>query len=191
LERTVKCDVVKYGNDALRVKALPVEIVDENIRALASDMLETMYANSGVGLAAEQVGRTEAVFVIDVSPPSGSNHEDDYEDEEPENPDVPMPMVLINPEVLSFDGGQETAQEGCLSFPEIFTNITRPSEVTVAYTDLESSRNTITASGLLSRAIQHEMDHLNGVLLVDRMSHVQKISLSGKLRRLKKATQSA
>ena len=113
----MKRDVVKYGNDALRVKALPVEIVDEDIRTLASDMLETMYANSGVGLAAEQVGRTEAIFVIDVSPPPGSNHEDDYEDEEPENPGVPMPMVLINPEVLSSDAGQETVQEGCLSFP--------------------------------------------------------------------------
>lgn len=180
----MKRDVVKYGNDALRVKATPVAAVDESIRMLASDMLETMYANSGVGLAAEQVGRTEAIFVIDVSPVH------DSEDEEPENPDIPMPMVVINPEILSSEG-KETAQEGCLSFPEIFTNVTRPAEVTLAYTDLEDNRKTITAMGLLSRAIQHEMDHLNGILLVDRMSHVQKISLSGKLRRLKKSTESA
>lgn len=179
----MKLDVVKYGNDMLRAKASPVEKVDDEVRALASEMLETMYGSGGVGLAAEQVGRTEAMFVIDTSPPPG------VEVEEPENTGVPMPLVLINPEIVASEGA-ETAQEGCLSFPEIFVNVTRSSQVTVEYTDLENKRKTTTASGLLSRAIQHEMDHLNGVLLVDHMSHVQKISLAGKLRRLKKSTQS-
>ena len=136
-------------------------------------------------MAAEQVGRTESLCVIDV--PRDVEKEECRE----ENAAVPMPLVLINPEIVAAEGKQRN-EEGCLSFPEIGAPITRADKVTVAYTDLAGVRRTATARGLLSRAIQHETDHLNGVLLVDKMSPMQKMSVSGQLRRLqKKAAQGA
>jgi len=169
-----------YGNPALRRKSDPVTEVDDEIRQLARDLLETMYRSRGVGLAAQQIGRTEAVLVIDTA--QGS----DNDPEQPrENPDVPMPLVMINPEITA-KTGEETGDEGCLSFPEIYVKIKRAAEVTASYTDLDNRTQTVCASGLLARAIQHEIDHLNGVLLVDRMSVVQRAALAGKLKRLKK-----
>jgi len=176
----VKCDIVKYGDDALRQKSIPVEKVDDSIRRLAEEMLETMHASEGIGLAAEQVGRTESIFVIDI--PRDRAEAENVPDE---NAGIEMPMVLINPEILSSEGTQVGA-EGCLSFPGIFVDIKRAERVSVRYTDLESRDVTAEATGLLARAIQHEMDHLNGVLLVDRMSPVQKVALAGKLKRLKR-----
>ncbi len=172
--------VVTYGNEILRRKAVPVAEVTEEIRRLVGDMLESMYAAKGVGLAAEQVGRTECVCVIDVP------RDAEKEACRAENAVVPMPLVLINPEITAAEGKQRN-EEGCLSFPEIGAPITRADKVTVAYTDLDGVRRTLTARGLLSRAIQHETDHLNGVLLVDRMSAMQKMSVAGQLRRLQKA----
>jgi peptide deformylase len=171
---------VTYGNEILRRKAVPVAEVTEEIRRLVGDMLESMYAAKGVGLAAEQVGRTECVCVIDVP------RDAEKEACRAENAVVPMPLVLINPEITAAEGKQRN-EEGCLSFPEIGAPITRADKVTVAYTDLDGVRRTLTARGLLSRAIQHETDHLNGVLLVDRMSAMQKMSVAGQLRRLQKA----
>ena len=170
-----------YGNAALRRKADPVPEVNEDVRQLARDLLETMYANSGVGLAAQQIGRNEAVLVIDTSP--ANNAEAPLEARE--NVDVPMPLVMINPEIL-MKAGEQCGDEGCLSFPEIYVKIKRAAEVTARYTDLENREQTVKATGLLSRAIQHEIDHLNAVLLVDRMSVVQRAARAGKLKRLKK-----
>ena len=98
---------------------------------------------------------------------------------------VPMPMVLINPKIVE-TAGTVTLQEGCLSFPDIFVSVARALEVTAAFQDLDGEKRTVRARGLLARAIQHELDHLAGVLLVDRMSVIKKISLSGKLKKLKK-----
>lgn len=172
--------VVTYGNGILREKALPVAEITDEIRSLARDMLESMYAARGVGLAAEQVGRRESLCVIDVPP--------DAEKEEcrEENAAVEMPLTMINPEILSSEGLQRD-EEGCLSFPEISAKITRADKVTVAYTGLDGKRRQISARGLLARAIQHELDHLNGVLLVDKMSPMQKMAVSGKLKRLQKS----
>jgi peptide deformylase len=172
--------VVKYGDEVLRQKAVPVAGITDDVRQLVSNMLESMYASKGVGLAAEQVGRTESVCVIDV--PSDAEKEACRA----ENAAVAMPLVLINPEILASEGKQRN-EEGCLSFPEIGAPITRADKVTVTYLDLQGVRQTVTARGLLSRAIQHETDHLNGVLLVDRMSTMQKMSVSGQLKRLQKA----
>jgi peptide deformylase len=172
--------VVTYGNDVLREKAVPVAEVTDDVRKLASDMLESMYAAKGVGLAAEQVGRVERVCVIDVPR--------DMEKEacRVENATITMPLVMINPEIIATEGKQRN-EEGCLSFPDIGAPISRADKVTVSYTDLDGKRQTITARGLLSRAIQHETDHLEGVLLVDRMSAMQKMSVSGQLKRLQRA----
>ena len=173
-------DVVTFGTEALRKKGIPVAEVTDEIKQLVKNMLETMYATNGVGLAAEQVGRTERLCVIDVPKDS----------EKPEcaefNAKVEMPLVLINPEITAKSGSQRNG-EGCLSFPDIFVQITRANEVTVAYTGLDGKRHEATARGLLARAIQHEYDHLDGILLVDRMSAVQRMAVSGKLRRMKAA----
>jgi peptide deformylase len=160
-----------FGSTALRRKAKPVESPTAEIRALASDMLACMYAEQGVGLAAEQVGKAVAMCVIDVP--------------EDEACGVAMPLVLINPEVNQSEG-EQIGQEGCLSFPGIYINVARAERVVVNYMDLEGEQRSVEATGLLSRALQHEIDHLNGILLVDHMSAVQKVANSGRLKRLKK-----
>ncbi|MBT8042164.1 MAG: peptide deformylase [Pontiella sp.] len=175
--------ICTYGNPILRKKADEVQDVTEEIRALAKEMLETMYKERGVGLAAEQVGRTERMFVVDIPPDS-----DVGDDGVRENPEIEMPLVLINPEVTGHTEDVQVGPEGCLSFPEIFANVERWYEIDAEYTNLDGQRTKLHAKGLLARAIQHELDHLNGILLVDRMSHVKKVALGGKLKRLVKQT---
>ena len=176
--------VVTFGQEILRQKAVLVAEITDEIRQLAHDMLESMYASKGVGLAAEQVGRTERLCVIDV--PRDAEKEACRD----ENAAIPMPLVLINPEITAKEGKQRN-EEGCLSFPEISAPISRADKVTVTYTDLTGKRQTVSARGLLSRAIQHETDHLEGVLLVDKMSPLQKMSVAGLLKRLQKKNQQA
>lgn len=171
-------DIVTYGEDSLRTKGVPVTEITEDIRALVRDMLESMQAARGVGLAASQIGRKEAICVIDV--PADAERPGCVEF----NTLIEMPMILINPEITATSGKQRD-EEGCLSFPEIAVHLTRALEVSVAYTDLGGIRQTLTARGLLARAIQHECDHLDGVLLVDRMSTLQRAAIAGKLRRLR------
>jgi len=170
--------ILTFGVEALREKSTRVAEVSDAVRKVAMDMLETMYAAKGLGLAAEQVGRTECLCVIDVPV--------DLEKEEcrADNAPIAMPLVLINPEILASEGKQRN-EEGCLSFPEIGAPITRANQVTVTFLDIKGHRQTVTAKGLLARAIQHEIDHLNGILLVDKMSPMQKLSVSGQLRRLR------
>ncbi len=171
--------IVTYGNEALRTKSTPVADIDDDIRKLAEDMLETMYASHGVGLASEQVGRSESICVIDIPP--------DAEKEacREANAAVEMPLVLINPQIIAAEGEQRD-EEGCLSFPQISVQVTRANQVTASFSTLNGERKTITVCGLLARAIQHELDHLNSVLLVDRMNPVQKMAVSGKLKRLQR-----
>lgn len=171
--------IVTYGNEALRVKATPIIDINDEIRDLAASMLETMYASNGVGLAAEQVGRTESICVIDI--PADLEKPGCRE----QNATITMPLILINPQIIATEGEQRD-EEGCLSFPQIGVQVTRAFQVTALYTDLQGMRQTITAYGLLARAVQHELDHLNGVLLIDQMNAVQKIAVAGKLRRLQK-----
>ncbi len=171
--------IVTFGNEALRRQATPVSGVDAAVRQLVRDMLESMYAAKGLGLAAEQIGRTECVCVIDVP------LEVEKEECREANAAIPMPLALINPEIVAREGKQRN-EEGCLSFPEISAPITRANRVTVTYLDLDGERRTATACGLLARAIQHEVDHLNGVLLVDAMSPMQRLAVSGQLKRLQK-----
>ena len=170
--------IVTFGVEVLRQKAVTVAEVNADVRKLAMDMLETMYAARGLGLAAEQVGRTEALCVIDV--PAEAEKEECRAD----NATIAMPLVMINPEILASEGKQRN-DEGCLSFPDIGAPITRANQVTVTFLDGGGHRQTVTAKGLLARAIQHEVDHLNGILLVDKMSPMQKLSVSGQLRRLR------
>jgi peptide deformylase len=142
------------GSRELRQPARRISKVDESVRDLARDMLRSMYSSSGIGLAAPQVGIHKQLLVIDL---------------DPDNPATP-PMVLINPEIRSFGSAIETYEEGCLSIPGVYLNVVRPSVVDVSFRDELGRPQRIKADGLLSRCIQHELDHLNGVLFVDRVT---------------------
>jgi peptide deformylase len=153
------------------------------IRQLAESMLDTMYAAKGLGLAAEQIGREESICVIDVPPSYDTLGTEGTR----ANPDVKMPLVMINPRIVKSEGSQ-SGQEGCLSFPEIYATIRRAMDVDVEFMDLQGNRQTVHARALVARAVQHELDHLDGVLLADRMSAVQRLAVSGKLKRLRQET---
>ena len=142
-------------------------------------MLETMHAAKGVGLAAEQIGRTESVCVIDI--PSGC--EDDKAVEAFNAAQVKMPLVMFNPEVVA-TAGEQFGKEGCLSFPSVGGTVTRPAEVTFQYVDFEGRPQIATAKGFLARAVMHETDHLAGVLYVDRMNDSEKAAVAGRLKKL-------
>ena len=178
--------ICTYGNPILRKKAKEVTEVTDEIRELSREMFVAMHKEHGLGLAAEQIGRTERIFVIHIPPDSDLD-----DDGKRENPDVEMPLVFINPVITAHSDDVQMGPEGCLSFPDIFANVERWYEVDAEYTDLDGERQKVHAVGLLARAIQHELDHLDGILLVDRMSHVKKVALSGKLKRMVKQTKQA
>ena len=171
--------VYKYGEKVLREKARPVAVVDDTLRKLADDMIETMHAARGVGLAAEQVGHLEKMCVIDI--PEGCEDRED----ELFNAPIVMPLKLFNPEIVAQEGSQ-CDKEGCLSFPKIGGTVTRAAQVTCQYLDEENRPQMITARGFLARALQHEIDHLNGVLYVDHLSAVERLSFASKLKKLAK-----
>lgn len=178
-------EIVTFGDPVLRAKSTPVDAVTADLKRVADGMLETMYSSEGLGLAAQQVGRTSAMCVIDIPP------ELDLADDGQTrlNPDIPMPLVLFNPRILTRSQDLARRDEGCLSFPGIHTAVQRAAEVDVEFVDWKGELRTLHCRGLLARAIQHELDHLDGVLLVDRMSAVKKISLAGQLKRLKLRTE--
>ncbi len=182
----MKLPIVKYGNPILRAPGKRVERVDERIRTLAADMLETMHAANGIGLAAQQVGAALQLTVLDVSqvedrPSLLKLNGTDID------PASVMPMVLLNPK-LELHEETTPGNEGCLSFPDINAEIDRAISVRVEAETLDSETIQIEAAGLLARALQHEIDHLNGILFIDRMSSVAKASLGSRLKRLQKET---
>ncbi|PYL28192.1 MAG: peptide deformylase [Verrucomicrobia bacterium] len=183
----MRLSILQYGDPILRAKGKHIEKIDNRIRELAQNMIETMHAANGVGLAAPQVGESLQLTVLDVSQVEDrpSTMELNGENTDPQSA---MPLVLINPEI---DLGSETEMgtEGCLSFPEITGEIERAKSVTVRARNLDGEAIEIEATGFLARAIQHEVDHLNGILFIDRMSSAAKTSLSSKLKRLLKETQ--
>jgi peptide deformylase len=178
--------ILEYGDPILRAKGKPIDIMDDRIRELAANMIETMHAASGVGLAAQQVGEALQLTVLDVSlvEDRPSTLKVDGKDVDPK---AAMPLVLINPEI-ELHGATETGVEGCLSFPEITGDIERAKSVIVRAQTLEGGTIEIEASGFLARAIQHEGDHLNGILFIDRMNSAAKAALSSRLKRLQKET---
>jgi peptide deformylase len=182
----MKLPILQYGDPILRTKGKRIEKIDERIRQLTQDMIETMHAANGVGLAAQQVGEPLQLTVIDVSqvedrPSTMKLNGKDVD------PRTAMPLVLINPEI-KLAGETELAMEACLSFPEISGGIERAKSVIAHAQTLEDGRIEIEASGLLGRAIQHEVDHLNGILFIDRMNSAAKAALSSRLKRMQKET---
>ena len=174
--------ITQYGNPVLRRKCSKIEEVDESIRKLAEDMIETMVDANGVGLAAPQIGEDIRMAVVDVShdPECISFLKVNGADAKME--DV-MPLVFINPE-LELDGPRETDTEGCLSIHDIQAKVRRPSIVKATLPQLDGSVIKLESDGLLARALQHEVDHLNGILFVDRISPAAKLSVKRKLKRL-------
>jgi peptide deformylase len=182
----MKLPIVKYGNAILRAKGKRIEQVDERVRALAADMLETMHAANGIGLAAQQVGAALQLTVLDVSQVEDRPSTMKLNGKEVD-PAAEMPLVLLNPKIR-LDEGVASGNEGCLSFPDITAEIDRAVSVGVEAETLDGQTIRIEAAGLLARALQHEVDHLNGILFIDRMSSVAKASLSSRLKRLQKET---
>ena len=176
--------ILQYGDPILRAKGKRIEQIDDRIRELAVNMIETMHAAHGVGLAAQQIGEALQLTVLDISPIEDrpSTLKLDGKDADPK---TAMPLVLINPEV-ELHGETELGVEGCLSFPEITGDIERATSVIVRAQTLEGDAIQVEASGFLARAIQHEHDHLNGILFIDRMNSAAKAALSSHLRRMQK-----
>jgi peptide deformylase len=183
----MRLPIRKYGDPILRAKGKRIEEVDERIRALAADMLETMHASNGVGLAAQQVGAALQLTVLDVSQVEDRPSTMKLNGKEID-PATAMPLVLLNPK-LHLHEEIDSGNEGCLSFPDINAEIDRAISVEVEAETLEGETVRIEAAGLLSRALQHEVDHLNGILFIDRMSSVAKASLASRLKRLQKETE--
>jgi peptide deformylase len=155
--------IYKLGDRVLRQPAKRVAKIDDDLRKLVRDMLVTMYSQDGVGLAAPQVGINKQLLVID---------------SDPEDPKLPQ-LVLVNPTIQSFGPTLCSDQEGCLSIPGVYLDVKRPEEVVVSYKDENGRPKTLKADGFLARVIQHEMDHLNGVMFVDRVDN--KIALTQEL----------
>jgi peptide deformylase len=179
--------ILQYGDPVLRAKGNRIETIDDRIRELAANMIETMHAAHGVGLAAQQVGEALHLTVLDILAVEDDRPSTLKLDGKDIDPKTAMPLVLINPEI-ELRGETEVGVEGCLSFPEITGDIERAQSVTVRAQTLEGGTIEIEAGGFLARAIQHEGDHLNGILFIDRMRSAAKVALSGRLRRLQKET---
>ncbi len=151
-------EIIKLPDKRLRDVSEPVKAIDSGIRKLVDDMLETMYDAPGIGLAAIQIGIAKRVVTMDLSKKTDEHH----------------PRVFINPEVTWKSSEKVTHEEGCLSIPDYYEEVERPSEVKVKYLDLDGKLHEITAKGLLATCIQHEIDHTNGVLFIDYLSKLKR-----------------
>jgi len=156
-----------YPDPVLQTRAAEIKQIDARIVQLAADMAETMYAAPGVGLAAPQIGVSERLICVDVKPPEGEKEL----------------ITLINPVIVEAEGGV-VEEEGCLSVPEIRENVARAERVLVRGLDLNERQREIEAHGLLARAFQHELDHLNGILFIDRISRLKRGIIQRKMRKL-------
>jgi peptide deformylase len=170
-----KLAIITLPDPVLRKVSAPIERVDADVRKLADDMLETMYAAPGVGLAAVQVGALRRLVVLDTA-----------KEEEP-----PRPLVLINPEIVSRSEEKRMHEEGCLSIPDVRVEIERPARVAVRYLDREGKPQELAAEGLLATAIQHEIDHLNGRLIIDFLSRLKRDMVVRRFKKQAKAEETA
>ena len=152
-------EIFKLGSDTLRIEAKRISKVDNQIRNLAKDMLQSMYSAKGIGLAGPQVGISKELLVIDIN----------FEDSAAE------PLILINPEITAFGSTLNTYEEGCLSIPGVYLNVVRPSTIKLKFRDEMGRPRKMNADGLLARCIQHEVDHLKGVLFIDRVTSKEEL----------------
>ena len=182
-------DIVKYGSPVLRQKGAKIEVITPEIKKLIADMFATMEENHGVGLAAQQVGVAKLLTVIDVREVTDRPSTLELDGHSADVASI-MPLVLINPEVTAA-GDAVKGSEGCLSFPEIYAEIARPETVDVKALDAKGKPITFRCGGLLARAVQHETDHLNGLLFIDRMEKKVRATINDAVRALAKETREA
>lgn len=166
-----KHGITKYGSEVLRKVAEPVDEITDEIKKLVDDMLETMYAFEGVGLAAPQIGISKRVIVIDTNPGNLASN----------------PIIMINPKIVESEG-QISAEEGCLSVPEIKGDVKRAEKVVVDGLNLDGEKVRIEATDLLARVFQHEIDHLNGKLFIDYLSRLKSQLIKKQLRKIETET---
>ncbi|MFA6122720.1 peptide deformylase [Sphingomonas sp.] len=171
-------EILEVPHPGLRAVAKPVETVDDGVRKIVSDMFDTMYAARGIGLAATQVAIEQRIVVIDLQEP-----ESDAEDAKP----VRKPLVYINPELLSLSEETSFYNEGCLSIPEQYAEVERPTRCRATWLDEQGERHEADFDGLLATALQHEIDHLNGVLFIDHISKLKRDMLLKKLAKQRKS----
>jgi len=156
--------ILKFPDQDLRIKAKPVETFDHELKTLTDDMFETMHSVNGIGLAATQIGVAKQVAVIDISPEKNE------------------PLVIVNPEIQILDPfKKEDYDEGCLSVPGFFETISRPSDIKLTYQNLNGQKQEIKPEGLLTKVVQHELDHLNGRLFVDHISELKRRRIRNKI----------
>ena len=156
--------ILKFPDQDLRIKAKPVESFDDELKTLTDDMFDTMHSVNGIGLAATQIGVAKQVAVIDISPEKNE------------------PLVIVNPAIQILDPSKtEDYDEGCLSVPGFFEKISRPSDIKLSYQDLNGKKQEIKPEGLLTKVVQHELDHLNGRLFVDHISELKRRRIRNKI----------
>ena len=170
--------IIEVPDPLLRQKSMPVETVDDDLRALIADMFETMYAAPGIGLAAIQVGVPKRVLVIDLQEP-----------EEEGGEPVKDPRVFVNPEIVEHSDQEVPYTEGCLSVPDQFAEVDRPDRIRARWLDENGESHDEEITGLLATCLQHEMDHLNGVLFIDHLSRLKREMILKKLAKLRKEQQ--
>ena len=170
--------ILEAPDPRLRVISTPVDTIDDELQTLIDDMFDTMYAAPGIGLAAIQVGVPKRVLVIDLQEP---------ESEEEDAPPVKKPMVFINPEILKGSDELSVYNEGCLSVPDQFAEVERPAVIRASWMDRDGRIHEEQLEGLLATCLQHEMDHLEGVLFIDHLSRLKRDMLLKKLAKARKA----
>ncbi len=181
--------IVQYNAPVLRQKGEPVTTFDSALARFAQDMIESMHAAGGIGLAAQQVGVARQICVIDLT---GTSREFTWELDGAKAPlELIMPMVLINPTFQVLPGDDTIYEEGCLSFPQIHGDVQRPDAINVSFQDLAGIRHTLVCDGLFARCIQHEVDHLNGVLFIDRMPKRVRQAIDADVKDLARRTREA
>jgi peptide deformylase len=179
--------VTQYGEPILRKVGKPITKFDDSLAELADDMVDTMYDEEGIGLAAQQVDRALQLCVIDVRPPEGAEVSFTYSLDGKQPPlDLIMPMALANPKVTIIDATEDVYEEGCLSFPGVNGKVDRPIGVRCEFQDTEGNPHVVEADGLLGRCILHEVDHLNGVLFIDLMQKRDLKKNEAKIKKLKR-----
>lgn len=172
--------VTLYGEPVLRETGQTVDTFDNALRELVSDMLDTMYAEEGIGLAAPQVGRSMRICVIDISMIDPAASDWRLDGKKPPM-DLIMPMAMVNPSLRPVGTERATAEEGCLSIPNVRAEVTRPDQISVEFQDTDGHPHLLEATGWFARVVQHEVDHLNGVLFIDHLSPRERRLLEKKL----------
>jgi len=181
--------IVHFNSPILRKKGAKISAFDAALRQLASDMIDTMHEAHGIGLAAQQIGQAIQLCVVDLRE---TEAEFDWAYDGARPPlDLFMPLTIVNPELKIVPEPTDSYEEGCLSFPEIRGDVVRPDEITVKFQDGHGVPHTLRCNGLLARCVQHEADHLNGVLFIDRMDKSVLAVIDPELKALKKQTRDA